>query len=1580
MGWLDDLLNSSSDLFTNTFDPKYGFLGRPVSGALRSGIDFARDLPRQMAPIATPWLDPKNFEPDPGTTKLLDDLLGGGLGQKLIEEPTQQMVNPAASKAPFGELFKNAVYPEIGPGDVGSNHFESVMGPQGPIERSVPNSSEDVQSSVWAHNQLSGATESVGDLIKSTPELGLIPNVPGMGAMFIPGISEGLGKNLGEGEYGKALIDSLMLAGIGKHSFKEASRGLSPEVSSEVRQNEVVSDQPQKISGPFNVDEVAAEGSRLPPPDLGPGKEILAEKNTYNERFKNMATEYLNRIKDDVAQTLGDESLGNITVDVHDIPGKSPAYFDRENNVIHIDPRKVNASTLSESIAHEISHTRGVHEFGGITPEEASRGRVVGEKPPVPNKLSLGPGKYAEVDPSILEHLQGNQLERAKVSPDEHLLKTAEESLINNPNIQQHGRALNENAGRIQAEEFRRSRGLGEFERVEDTPNPIPETSSPRFGGGRNSAIATVVNARFKNRTGREFARGREIPSPEDQQLRNQIEKEVRKEMNKEYREEQKGNIPSKGISAPEEPKIFTPEELSNLRDEAVRLWNSGDKAGGQAIADKIEQNRKLQLQSDLGGYPKVTSELLDKWFKDNTIDQEFVDRYKNGNKEEAKLISEYIKNKVGPPKETSAEAPKEPKKWRVTINDGTTHLVDATNRGDAAGIVRKKLSDSGVKDFKIAGISEASEGVTEGAIRPDIKQKESTYVVTLSDGTTRKQRAFSEEQAKNTVSSALKSVDSNLEVAGVEVKVRSDKPVTSAKSKVESIRAADLVRQAREEASRNLSKSEPVVEETIDTSPLEGDAFSKALDSVKDESVSKPAFYDWADKNGYVHTKKGWKDSEGNLTTELDVKRHYEENLVDTKTELVSEKPTSEPVTEPEPKLTKEDIKALANASDKDIGALAKLLGGKEPKKSTGKELVANAQKQASKNLKENAGKEPPVNETTIDETPEVPTKPYDVTLSDGSTHTVRATDPAEAKAKAEEVLSEYESTKTVDKVEEKLTSLQKAAKHEIDPLKQGTEEVTDTIKQAKSEEVSDINETRSIVKDTEKLRSEQMKEKLKSLGEETKKEVKLSKEEEALRKAQTKEKFQKKSYTVLLSDGKEVTIRSRSEKAAREYVQSRINAQKSNVTISSVSEKLSPLDKALSKPKPTEPPKFGRESITPEDTFMQAARKLTPWEKVQEVGGIIKAMRSSGDLGHVLRQGKLMTVDMLTTGNVKEFVHVLKTMKESTFSEEKFKKIIEGHAKDPVTSKLITEFGLDLPGIAGHLKEEAFHTGLAEKMPGLGKVLIKPSERAYTSFLNEARVSEAKRLVKIAQDAGFTMENNPEVYKSLMKAVNIISSRGDFKKIGPTLNNLSNLMWAPRLKMARLQLLQHTIGLGEMHPLARAELQKSFVRTASVNMALLGLASLAGHKVVTDPRNSDWGKIVLGDTRIDPWFGLQPNVRALALLYYQERISPTTGIKRKVTPGTVLGENLLSGLAPGPTLAWELVTGTNSGGYKVNRTERALLGISPMPIEDLYDAFRRYGLMGTMAIAPISILGEGVNTFDDKGSSDKKKKNWNY
>jgi len=410
--------------------------------------------------------------------------------------------------------------------------------------------------------------------------------------------------------------------------------------------------------------------------------------------------------------------------------------------------------------------------------------------------------------------------------------------------------------------------------------------------------------------------------------------------------------------------------------------------------------------------------------------------------------------------------------------------------------------------------------------------------------------------------------------------------------------------------------------------------------------------------------------------------------------------------------------------------------------------------------------------------------------------------------------------------------------------------------------------------------------------------------------------------------------------------------------------------------------PPPVDLNAITDKDNFRQTFAKLTPWQRTNETLGIFKSLRASGDLGQILRQGKMLTLDMLFN-DPKNLKESLNSMKKQTFSEAEFKATQEMFENDPITKKYQEDFGLDIPGVGKNLKEEAFHGSLAEKIPVIGKNWIRPSDRAYTSYLNAARVWKMNNIVDKFKEVGLSPDNpaDADAFRSAAKVVNILSARGDFKQFGSTLNTVSNWMWSPRNRASKFQLLHEYVkaktGAGEqLHPIAAKELTRGLERVTALNAGLLALAAGTGAATVeTDPRSTDFARFRFGNTVIDPWFGLQPIIRGIARGTTGTTIN-AAGKEGRTNFGTELGRYLVSGAAPGVTLIKEQVTGSDLAGYQKDRLKSLADSVTPMIAENIREQLTTNGFGAAAATAPLEFLGESVDLRPPKpfGSTSPK------
>jgi len=301
--------------------------------------------------------------------------------------------------------------------------------------------------------------------------------------------------------------------------------------------------------------------------------------------------------------------------------------------------------------------------------------------------------------------------------------------------------------------------------------------------------------------------------------------------------------------------------------------------------------------------------------------------------------------------------------------------------------------------------------------------------------------------------------------------------------------------------------------------------------------------------------------------------------------------------------------------------------------------------------------------------------------------------------------------------------------------------------------------------------------------------------------------------------------------------------------------------------------------------------------------------------------------------------------------------------------------DYGLDLTtweaGAEIIEREERFSSHLARKIPG-----IRPSERAFNVFLNMMRASTfAKFYHQLAA------EHRTEAdFRELARAINVISGRGDLKALKSIVPFLNAVMFAPRYRISRLQIPYYALknikgalaGKSIMGKLA----WRSLVSMIALNGAVLGMIKLfygddEDVDVELDPRSTDWGKLRIGDIRVDPWSGFQPAARTIVQAALNQR---KTGITKKVVPanrGRTLRGYFRSGMSPAAGLVSDLLEGRTFMGEEMVFEpgfigKEALKRFVPMAMRDIGEGAWYYGLSGTSIAAPSALLGLGVQVYE--------------
>jgi hypothetical protein len=163
-----------------------------------------------------------------------------------------------------------------------------------------------------------------------------------------------------------------------------------------------------------------------------------------------------------------------------------------------------------------------------------------------------------------------------------------------------------------------------------------------------------------------------------------------------------------------------------------------------------------------------------------------------------------------------------------------------------------------------------------------------------------------------------------------------------------------------------------------------------------------------------------------------------------------------------------------------------------------------------------------------------------------------------------------------------------------------------------------------------------------------------------------------------------------------------------------------------------------------------------------------------------------------------------------------------------------------------------------------------VKASNRSYTAFANKLRSDTFDSIVNDFAKAGVDITKDDTMLKALGDFVNNASGRGSLKGVERYADVLNATLFSPRLIEARMKMFGNSavamkdIALDPqqfamMGPSVQKEYLKSMMAMAGAWTTMAGLAASAGADVSLDPTSSDFGKIKVGDTRLDPAGGFQ-------------------------------------------------------------------------------------------------------------------------
>jgi hypothetical protein len=311
--------------------------------------------------------------------------------------------------------------------------------------------------------------------------------------------------------------------------------------------------------------------------------------------------------------------------------------------------------------------------------------------------------------------------------------------------------------------------------------------------------------------------------------------------------------------------------------------------------------------------------------------------------------------------------------------------------------------------------------------------------------------------------------------------------------------------------------------------------------------------------------------------------------------------------------------------------------------------------------------------------------------------------------------------------------------------------------------------------------------------------------------------------------------------------------------------------------------------------------------------------------------------------------------------------------NARDYMQTGLLTRRGETLAQM-----EEAYMSEWVNKIPG-----VAASNRAFTTFLNVVRADRYDAMKSAYEAKAGTMPIAEK--KAIAGAVQTFTGRGTLHQREQVLVGLNTAFWAPRLVLSRFQTL---VGQPLWHgnKITKNIVAKEYGRFLAGVAATYGLIKMGGGDVEGDPRSSNFGKIKVGNTMVDPMGGLIQATVLMARMasgQTKTRGGKTLPLSGETVPfggsdrWDVLTRFARTKLHPGLGAAVNVGTGKDITGQKMTLGKVARGTVIPMALGDVYEAMKAEGVPKGVALGVLSIFGAGLQTENKVQQSIDKWKN---
>lgn len=393
--------------------------------------------------------------------------------------------------------------------------------------------------------------------------------------------------------------------------------------------------------------------------------------------------------------------------------------------------------------------------------------------------------------------------------------------------------------------------------------------------------------------------------------------------------------------------------------------------------------------------------------------------------------------------------------------------------------------------------------------------------------------------------------------------------------------------------------------------------------------------------------------------------------------------------------------------------------------------------------------------------------------------------------------------------------------------------------------------------------------------------------------------------------------------------------------------------------------------------------------WQLAKEFAGLPRTILASGDFSFGGRQG-LVYATSHPIEFAKAWPKQFKYFKEAFGGKDSeaydaMMADVRSHPNYPYLEK----YGrlLDPTGHDVRLRNEQFlSSDIAEKIPLLRR-LVRGSNYAFTGLHNTLYANQFYGMLEHLQYAGVKGELLDDQLKKTAEVISTSLGRGG--KSGGFVEKhggfFSTVLFAPRLIASRLNVMNPVYYLRLDGP-ARQEALRGLMGLSAFAVSSLKLAQIAGAKVSLDPRNADFGKIRVGDTRFDVLGGFTQYIRLGTQITTGQKINSTTGAQTEVGKGFTgsrldIASNFIQGKEnPSVSFVTDLLKGQDINGNSLYSFKgvgkETLQRFIPLLAQDLNDLRTHPNSAGIGAVVP-GLFGTGIQTYgkQDLPITDKQK-----